>query len=129
MHASIIRRFVVAAFFVSFAGLTGCDSLGIADIPIEKMKEKYTTSADKYFSYNGMQVRYRDEGSGPVVILLHGICSSLETWDGWLPSMKGEFRVIRIDVPGFGLTGPAPDKKQYQRENAVALLNDFASYL
>ena len=59
-----------------------------------------------------MQVHLRDEGprddSVPIV-LLHGTSSSLHTWDGWADSLKGTRRVIRFDLPGFGLTGPAPD--------------------
>jgi pimeloyl-ACP methyl ester carboxylesterase len=129
MHSSIVKMFVVTALFVSFAGIGGCDALGIVNIPVDQMKEKYTTSADKYFSYKGMQVRYRDEGTGPVVIMLHGVCSFLETWEGWVPQMKGEFRVIRIDVPGFGITGPAPDKNLYSRDGYVEFLDAFATHL
>jgi hypothetical protein len=51
MYSSIVRIFFIAAFFMSLAGLTGCDTLGVINIPVEQMKEKYTTSADKYFSY------------------------------------------------------------------------------
>jgi pimeloyl-ACP methyl ester carboxylesterase len=32
----------------------------------------------------------------------------LHTWDGWVDALKGEHRVIRFDLPGFGLTGPEP---------------------
>jgi pimeloyl-ACP methyl ester carboxylesterase len=43
----------------------------------------------------------------PVMLLLHGFGSSLQTWDGWAPALDPNLRVLRIDIPGFGLSGPA----------------------
>jgi pimeloyl-ACP methyl ester carboxylesterase len=59
-----------------------------------------------------MRVHARDEGplDDPLpIILLHGTAASLHTWDGWVAGLRGERRVIRFDLPGFGLTGPTPD--------------------
>jgi pimeloyl-ACP methyl ester carboxylesterase len=58
-----------------------------------------------------MQVHVRDEGprNDPLpVVLLHGTSASLHTWDGWADALKKERRVIRLDLPAFGLTGPHP---------------------
>jgi pimeloyl-ACP methyl ester carboxylesterase len=60
----------------------------------------------------GMQVHLRDEGprgDPEPIVLIHGTSASLHTWDGWAAALKGQRRVIRLDLPGFGLTGPAPD--------------------
>lgn len=124
-----MRHFASSVLFVSLAGSSGCVSLGTVTLPVEQLKAKYATSDDQYFSYRGLKVRYRDEGTGPVVILLHGVCSSLETWEGWARQLKGEFRVIRVDIPGFGLTGPAPETSRYSRDGAVEFLDDFAAHL
>jgi pimeloyl-ACP methyl ester carboxylesterase len=43
------------------------------------------------------------------LILIHGTASSLHTWDGWTQVLKEKHRVIRVDLPGFGLTGPTAD--------------------
>ncbi|NBX06393.1 MAG: alpha/beta fold hydrolase [Betaproteobacteria bacterium] len=43
----------------------------------------------------------------PVVLLLHGFGSSLQTWDDWAPALEKNWRVLRLDIPGFGLSGPA----------------------
>jgi pimeloyl-ACP methyl ester carboxylesterase len=43
------------------------------------------------------------------IVLLHGTGASLHTWDGWVAALQQEHRVIRVDLPGFGLTGPSPD--------------------
>jgi pimeloyl-ACP methyl ester carboxylesterase len=59
-----------------------------------------------------MQVHLRDEGprdDPEPIVLIHGTSASLHTWDGWTDTLKGQRRVIRMDLPGFGLTGPAPD--------------------
>ena len=58
----------------------------------------------------GMRVHYRDEGTGPPLVLIHGTSSSLHTWDGWVTRLAAHRRVVRLDLPGFGLTGPAPDR-------------------
>lgn len=54
-------------------------------------------------------VHYRDEGprSDPApLLLLHGTASSLHTWEGWVRALQSKRRVITVDLPGFGLTGP-----------------------
>jgi len=43
-------------------------------------------------------------------VLLHGTAASLHTWEGWVAQLKGEHRVITLDLPGFGLTGPSVDR-------------------
>lgn len=57
-------------------------------------------------------VHLRDEGprEDPLpIVLLHGTSDSLHAWDGWVRELARTRRVLRVDLPGFGLTGPAPD--------------------
>ena len=66
----------------------------------------------QFVSIEGMQMHLRDEGSRTdpqPIVLLHGTSASLHTWDGWTEALKSGRRVIRMDLPGFGLTGPMPD--------------------
>ena len=59
-----------------------------------------------------MPFHLRDEGprDDPApIVLLHGTSSSLHTWEGWVAGLRQQRRVITFDLPGFGLTGPAPD--------------------
>ena len=56
-------------------------------------------------------VHFRDEGPKTditPVVLLHGAGASLHTWEGWVKSLSATRRVITLDLPGFGLTGPSP---------------------
>lgn len=86
-------------------------ALGIAsqvagDVSLEEVKRSYANGASRFVEVNDLQVHYRDEGQGPPFVLLHGTGSSLHTWDAWAESLRGKYRVIRMDLPGFGLTGP-----------------------
>ncbi|WP_176955060.1 alpha/beta fold hydrolase [Rhodoferax sp. OV413] len=61
---------------------------------------------DSYISVDGVQVRYRDSGgTGPTVLLLHGIGGSLELWSAQFASDNRAMRLIALDLPGHGLSG------------------------
>ncbi len=63
-----------------------------------------------YRTVEGARLRLRDSGpkDRPAVILVHGFGSSLDTWEPWAQALSARYRVIRFDLPGFGLTGPDP---------------------
>lgn len=85
-----------------------CGWWGIQAIPLEELKAKYANSHSAFVNAGGMQVHIRDEGQGPVIVLLHGVLASLNTWEGWTPELTKHYRVISMDLPGFGLTGDMP---------------------
>lgn len=58
---------------------------------------------------NGQMINYSDEGSGRVVVMLHGWGANLGTFDALASVLAKEYRVIRIDFPGFG-SSPVPDR-------------------
>ncbi|MBC5775337.1 alpha/beta hydrolase [Pontibacter sp. KCTC 32443] len=76
-----------------------------ADIPAEELKTKYSSPASRFISIDGANLHYRDEGHGTPIILLHGTAASLNTWDGWTAELSKSYRVLRLDLPAFGLTG------------------------
>lgn len=62
-----------------------------------------------------------DTGSGPVVVMIHGIASSSVTFHHLVPLLEATHRCITIDILGFG-TSPAPEGATYTlREHAAAL--------
>ncbi len=63
-----------------------------------------------YCSVAGIRVRYVREGTGPTVVLLHGSGSSLDAFDAVARRLRDRREVVRMDLPGFGLTGPRPDR-------------------
>jgi pimeloyl-ACP methyl ester carboxylesterase len=80
-----------------------------ADVPLSQLLPKYAAKPSRFADIEGMRVHYRDEGQGMPLLLLHGTSSSLHTWEGWVERLKGHRRIVRLDLPGYGLTGPAPD--------------------
>jgi pimeloyl-ACP methyl ester carboxylesterase len=51
---------------------------------------------------HGDEVAYRQAGSGPVVVLIHGITSSSVTWERVMPYLARRFTVIAPDLIGHG---------------------------
>ena len=82
------------------------------DRPASELADRWAQPPSTFLDLAGMQVHLRDEGrrDDPVpIVLLHGTSASLHTWDGWVEALAPARRVVRVDLPGFGLTGPAPD--------------------
>ncbi|CAN5490395.1 alpha/beta hydrolase [soil metagenome] len=100
---------------------------GRRDVPLNELKAKYSNNSSSFISVNGMDVHFRDEGdptdSIPIV-LIHGTGSSLQTFDVWVDSLKKSNRVIRMDLPAYGLTGPFPDRN-YSMAHYTAFIMDF----
>lgn len=104
---------------------------GHSDIPLRELKAKYTNTASSFISVNGMDVHFRDEGDQSdtiPIVLIHGTASSLHTFDGWTNSLKKTNRVIRMDLPAYGLTGPFPDR-DYSMPHYTAFIKDFLTAL
>jgi pimeloyl-ACP methyl ester carboxylesterase len=93
------------------------------DIPLEELKKQYTNEQSKFIIIDGVNVHYRDEGNkndSLPIVLIHGTSSSLHTWDSIVPALLNKKRIIRLDIPAFGLTGPHP-----RREYSIAFYNQF----
>ncbi len=94
------------------------------DRDVDSLKARWAPPPSQFVGLMGMQVHLRDEGprnDPQPIVLLHGTSASLHTWDGWAKALKGQRRVIRMDLPGFGLTGPMPDGN-YQLTHYVDFL-------
>ena len=99
------------------------------DVPGSWLERRYTNAASKFVEIDGARVHYRDEGprDAPVLLALHGVYSSLHTWDGWVDALD-DVRVVRLDLPGFGLTGPTADR-EYSLPYYVSFLDAFCDEL
>lgn len=105
---------IAAGVLLALVAVTG---VGVAlswapDRPVETLTARWAPPPSQFVPLQGMQVHLRDEGprtDPQPIVLLHGTSASLHTWDGWAAALKGQRRVIRMDLPGFGLTGPMPD--------------------
>lgn len=97
------------------------------DIAVEELMAKYAQSPSKFITVMDMPVHYRDEGDSSdtiPLVLLHGTSSSLLTWDSCASAWITGHRVVRMDLPGFGLTGPNLTE-DYSIEMYVKFLDNF----
>jgi len=77
-------------------------------------------SSVHYKIINGLSIAYRQKGSGPALVLLHGLAQDSRIWKNQLDSLSKQFTVIAWDAPGAGLSKDPP---------AEFTLNDWADCL
>jgi pimeloyl-ACP methyl ester carboxylesterase len=56
---------------------------------------------------NQLALEYQDQGTGQVMLFLHGWQDNLHTFDHLIPLLPG-YRLVRLDLPGFGLSQLPP---------------------
>lgn len=96
-------------------GLLLLSALGAAatrapDRPLETLVARWAPPPSQFVELDGQLVHLRDEGprSDPTpLLLIHGTSASLHTWEGWARQLSRTRRVVSVDLPGFGLTGPS----------------------
>ncbi|MFC7135245.1 MULTISPECIES: alpha/beta fold hydrolase [Salinibaculum] len=100
------------------------------DIPGSLLEARYTNGASAFADVAGARVHYRDQGpeDAPTLLALHGVYSSLHTWDGWQRALGDDVRLVRLDLPGFGLTGPN-EQREYSLSHYVETLEEFCEAL
>ncbi len=105
---SLLLLLAGALFFVA----VGLVAIWAPDVPVSALQSRWAPAPSQFVALDGLLVHLRDEGprDDPLpIVLLHGTSDSLHTWDGWVAVLKTRRRVIRFDLPGFGLTGPGRD--------------------
>jgi pimeloyl-ACP methyl ester carboxylesterase len=92
--------------------------------------ERYSGHTTRFIEVGGTSLRVRDTGprDAPVLIMLHGFGSSLETWEPWAHSLSARYRVVRFDLPGCGLS--EPDRTvDYSDTRSIALTRGLMDHL
>lgn len=82
------------------------------DRSVEELAARWAPAPSTFVEIAGMKVHLRDEGrrdDPEPILLVHGTSASLHTWEGWVSGLRDTHRVITVDLPGFGLTGPSPE--------------------
>ena len=96
---------IIFLFLFGVFLLSSCDS----DIPVAQLKAKYLKPNSAFIDIDGVSVHYiiegRSDDSLPIVFI-HGTSASLHTWDTLSSLLKTNKKIIRLDLPAFGLTGP-----------------------
>ncbi|NBX99175.1 MAG: alpha/beta hydrolase [Burkholderiaceae bacterium] len=99
------------------------------------LEKIYATAPSAFIEVLNMRVHYRDVGppasikrKPQTLIFLHGFGSSLQTWDAWVAALAQDYRVVSLDLPGFGLTGANPSAN-YSDAFVLQFLGAFADQL
>lgn len=119
-------------------------SLSAPDVPRATLEAKYATPPSQFIDVTyastlpgadpadnkPARVHYRIRGpeDAPVLLLLHGSNASLFTWEPWSKRLSDSYRVVSVDLPGHGLTGPTPNG-DYSNAGMVSFVAAFADRL
>jgi pimeloyl-ACP methyl ester carboxylesterase len=76
----------------------------------------------------GLRVRAFSHGSGPPVILLHGVSLGAVAWAP-LFGRLGDRRLVAVDLPGHGLSDPVSYRRGHVREHTRQLIDDLLDAL
>ena len=95
---------IILAFLVVAASVLGTMRLGWWNPSYEEVRAEYATAPSEFLQVGDISVHIRDEGEGPVVIMLHSSMANLRQWDDWADLLKEKYRVIRFDWAPYGLT-------------------------
>ena len=94
------------------------------DLTREALLQSYSRAGTYPVKVGEQSVFVQDSGpkDAPSLVLLHGFGASLQTWDAWADELEKDRRVVRIDVPGFGLSGPAANNDYSDAADVARLL-------
>ena len=103
-------------------------ALGTPSVPLATLESRYVTPTSRFAEIDGVRMHYKDEGTGPAVVMLHASYMSLHSWDAVAADLARDHRVIRFDFPLAGLTGPDPQRR-YSMERSAELMNGLLTKL
>lgn len=107
-----MRLIVIVCALVALPLVVAIAAFWAPDRSVDSLKARWAPPPSRFVPLQGMMVHLRDQGprDDPLpVVLLHGTSASLHTWEGWAAALDPTRRVITMDLPGFGLTGPDPE--------------------
>jgi pimeloyl-ACP methyl ester carboxylesterase len=121
---------IIALTFIAFILLAAL-YLWTPDKSKAELEKIYGSPKNAYVSALGVNLHYQDTGPSKnaiPILFLHGFGASLQTWDSWAQALSEDYRVISVDLPGFGLTGEDPSGI-YTDQRSVEVLEAFLKEL
>ena len=74
------------------------------------MQLSHWRSSGHFLNVDGQQVFYKTEGTGPVLLLIHGYPTASFDWAKIWPKLTTQFHCVTLDMPGFGFSDKSPKK-------------------
>ena len=108
--------------------LAGCASSTPAPPVVAPAPARLAAAPDRFFTTDGVRLRYREVGRGAPIVLLHGYSARLEFMADLADSLARDHRVIVLDQRGFGESGKLSDPARFGRkmgDDVVALLDEL----
>ena len=99
-----------------------------ADVSFDEVRSAVPNSeASKFVEIDGVRVHYQEKGTGTPLVLLHGYTSSTYSWKDVFEPLSKNFRVIAVDLKGFGFS----EKRDgdYTRRAQAVLVAHLLDYL
>lgn len=119
---------LILGIFLLFYSMIKLDIRYPSDISKESIEAKYLLESSDFIEIDGVNIHFAIDGTGPDLLLLHANYANLIDWNPWVDQLKKHFRVIRIDIPGHGLTEADPSN-DYSMQRTVFLLENFLNEL
>lgn len=89
----------------------------------QEAREKFARPESHFVTWEGAEIHYTDEGQGPTMLMVHGFGGNFTNFDSLAAIMKGDYRVVRVDLPGFGLSDLPP-----QHDSVSVLYHRFFDF-
>ncbi|HMU97693.1 MAG TPA: alpha/beta hydrolase [Chitinophagales bacterium] len=93
----------------------------------EYIKEKYKEPNSKFIQWKGAEIHYTESGKGFPILMIHGFGGSFKDFEKLDHLLNPNYKVIRIDVPGFGLS-EFPGKPTPQTD-FNSIYNEYFNFL
>ncbi len=110
-----VRVIIATCLFVALTA-TGCVPLR----PLEELRQERPSR--EFVQVGDIRVHATQHGSGEPVVLVHGFGASAHIWRKVIPRLAERYRVVALDLVGFGLTDRPPGTDRYTRASQVDLV-------
>jgi pimeloyl-ACP methyl ester carboxylesterase len=126
-RAALPREAALQAPPGAFTRWFGQGRVGFFSLSRATLARRYALPASRWVQVMGALVHYTEEGvpEGEPLVLIHGFGASLHTWEGLMPSLRQRYRVLRLDIAPFGLTGPLRDARGRVVTMDIHVYRDF----
>lgn len=118
-----IILFILAGLFIVFVLVVYFRPTQI--LAAGEVKAKYTLPSSHFIKWRGAELHYTDEGSGFAILMIHGFGGSHRNFNSIADLLKDSFRVVRLDLPGFGMSDMPAEKEL----NPPEIYRDYLTFI